>query len=131
MLLMGMNCFTLIYVFSLVTHFISNRRNDRWNIFKGIHFLMGYKESPYTFLLNYFHGSCEVHTEIFDTWNMSVIKAKRQRLYMLLFYCLTTFKSSNILGFVVFFFLSGCFVFGVLCVCMFCWFWFGLVFAFT
>lgn len=77
MLLMVMNCFTFICVISLVTYLILSRCNDRWNIFKSLDFLTCYKESAFTFLLNDFHGSSEVHIEVFDTWNMSAIKEIR------------------------------------------------------
>lgn len=75
MILMGMNWLTFTYVISLVTCLALNRSNGRLNTFKGIYFLVCYKESGgCTFLLNYFHGSCEVYTEIFDTSNMSLAK---------------------------------------------------------
>lgn len=74
---MGMNWFTFTYVISLVTCLTLNRSNGRLNTFKGIYFLACYKESSAcTFLLNDFHGSCEVHTVLFDTSNMSVINKK-------------------------------------------------------
>lgn len=98
MFLMGMNCFTFTYVILLVPCLTLNRCNDRWNTFKGIYFLVCYsKSSFYTFLLYGFCDSCEVHAEIFHTWDMSASNKRVKVLTCLfmLFYCLTTWSQTT------------------------------------
>lgn len=102
MFLMGMNCFTFTYVILLVPCLTLNRCNDRWNTFKDIYFLVCYsKSSFYTFLLYGFCDSCEVHAEIFHTWDMSAINKKSKSFNMSVYVVLLPYnlKPNNVLHF--------------------------------